>query len=374
MMAIDQTIVFMDHIRKHAPRYYPDLSTEQIRVQLLDKQKRRAAMLYRFKVSDKAQIRSVFVKVPLRSSSSNQTNGSGYEKPLLFPKTEPHDMHWLHYTALTAIYEYFTGLNTKQLGAIRVLDYLPQYHAIFTEESNDSGLRQLFLKENRLRSPFADSELTVVFQNVGAWLRAYHAMPKNEGVEVRHQHRDDYVEAITKLTDFLAKAREDEPYFKKNASIIITKGQEILPESLPLGLGHGDYALRNILVGPNARVTVLDTLAKWRTPIYEDIGYFLNELKMSSPQVISQGLVFRSDQLAEYESAFLKGYFSNGPVPYPAIRLYEALALLDKWSSTIALSHQETKFIKIVGPLKIIMMSQYFKRRLKGLLEDIIKS
>ena len=82
-------------------------------------------MLYRFKVSNETQIRSVFVKVPLRNLTKNQTKGSVFEKPLLFPKTEPIDMPRLQYSALSAIHEYITGLGNNQLGAIWVLDYLP---------------------------------------------------------------------------------------------------------------------------------------------------------------------------------------------------------------------------------------------------------
>jgi hypothetical protein len=120
----------MDHIRAHAPRYYPTLTSEKLGVQLLSKQERPSAMLYRFKVGNEAQIRSVFVKVPLRLTGNGKNNGSIYEKPQLFPKTEPRDMHWLHYTALKTIYDYYTRLDREQLGAIRVLDYLPEYHAI----------------------------------------------------------------------------------------------------------------------------------------------------------------------------------------------------------------------------------------------------
>jgi len=374
MMSRDHATIFMDHIREHAPRYYPGFESEQIRIQLIEKQERPTAMLYRFKVSDGAQIRSVFVKVPLRNLTRNQTNGSVYEKPLLFPKTEPIDMPRLQYTALRTIYEYFTSLDKKQLGAIRVLDYLPQYHAIFTEESNDPSLRQLFLKENRLSSLFANDELTTAFQNVGIWLRMYHAMPKNEDVKVRHQHRNDYIEAIPRLTDFLAKALGDELFFNKTTSIIINKAREVLPESQPLGLGHGDYAMRNILVGLNARVTVLDTFAKWRVPIYEDIGYFLNGFKMSPPQIVSQGLAFSSDQLSAYEHAFLKGYFEQKPIPYSAIRLFEILALLDKWSSVIAYNQQRRGKFKIFGGVMTALTSRYFKRSVKNLLKEINES
>jgi hypothetical protein len=79
MMSIDHTTIFMDHIREHAPRYYPGFESEQIRIQLLGKQERPTAMLYRFKVSNGAQVRSVFVKVPLRNLTKNQTKGGVFE-------------------------------------------------------------------------------------------------------------------------------------------------------------------------------------------------------------------------------------------------------------------------------------------------------
>ena len=132
--------------------------------------------------------------------------------------------------------------------------------------------------------------------------------------------------------------------------------------------------MRNILIGPSARVTVLDTLAKWRTPIYEDIGYFLTGLKTSYPQILTQGLVFNSRQLDIYEQEFLEGYFGKEPIPYSAVWLYEALALLDKWSSTITQSYQKNSFIPIISQPQIILINQYFKRRIKGLLVKIRES
>jgi len=374
MTSSGQASVFMEHIHSHATRYFPALASEKFGVQLLSKQERASAVLYRFKVGNEAKIHSVFVKVPLRLSENGQNNGSAYEKPQLFPKTEPRDMHWLHYTALKTIYDYYTSLDKAQLGAIRVLDYLPQYHAVFTEESSDPKLRDLFFRENRLRYPLGHAGLSATFQNVGLWLRLYHTMPKDQDVKVRHQHRNDYVEAITTITDFLAKTLKSESFFKETASKLIDTARKTLPESLPLGLGHGDYAMRNILVGPNSRVTVLDTFAKWRTPVYEDIGYFLTDLMMSSPQVLSHGLAFRLNQLATYEEAFLKGYFGQESIPYPAIRLYEALAVLDKWSSKVARTYQQRNSIKIMGRLNIKLMGQYFERRVQSLLAELTES
>ena len=53
----------------------------------------------------------------------------------------------------------------------------------------------------------------------------------------------------------------------------------MLPADLPLGTSHGDYAPRNILVGAHGEVTVLDTLGRWRAPIYSDLGNFLFAIK-----------------------------------------------------------------------------------------------
>lgn len=371
-MNTDQAAVLTDHIQEQAARYFPDLEPEQTRVQLMDTEKRPSAILYRFKVMAGAQSHFIIVKVPARGVLKDRLNEPEFAKPLRFPKADSQEMHFLNYTALVAIHKYMSSLNRKELGAIRVLDYLPDSHAVIMEESSDPNLRDLVLKESRLRAPLARSVLLPVFQNVGTWLRFYHTMPKREQVQVRHDHREDFVEGITKLTGFLAERLGDKPFFDETASSLARKVCEILPESLPLGLGHGDYALRNILVSPTGRVTVFDTFAKWRTPIYEDIGYFLTALKMTSEQVASYGLAFGSDQIKEYEDAFLKGYFDQKRIPYPAIRLFEMLALLDKWSSVVISSYRRSIKLEVVGGAKAALVSLYFKRATTRLLRKII--
>lgn len=369
----DQVSIFIDHIREHALRYFPELMKEQIDVQLKSSQERSSATLYRFLVKDASQACSVIVKVPARNVLKGRVTDLGFEKPLLFPKAEEAEMHLLQYSALVAIDDYFTSLNRKELGTIQVLDYLPDSQAVVMEESRDPKLQVLLLKESRLRSPFGQHRLTSAFQNVGKWLRMYHRMPKQEQVQVRHEHREDYIEGVSKLTDFLASRLGDRSFFNQIALMLAGKARETLPETLPLGLGHGDYAPRNILVGANSRVTVLDTFAKWRTPVYEDIGYFLTGMKMTYPQVVSQGLVFSESQIKAYEQAFLKGYFEHKPIPFPAIRLYEMLTLLDKWSSVLISSYRRSARIKIAGDFKAAVASLHFRRRTKQLLSEIAK-
>jgi aminoglycoside phosphotransferase (APT) family kinase protein len=205
---------------------------------------------------------------------------------------------------------------------------------------------------------------------VGAWLHIFHKMPKKDHMQVRHQRREDYIESISVLTDFLASVLGERHFFEKIAAHLAEKAHETLPEMLPIGLGHGDYAMRNILVGTSGRVTVLDTFAKWQTPIYEDIGYFLTGLKMTYPQVVSQGLLFSQSQLMDYEQAFLKGYFGEARIPYAEVRLYEMLALLDKWSSILIWSYKRSSR-KMIGSAKATLVSLHFKRNTSALLREI---
>jgi hypothetical protein len=369
-MNTDQTTFFSDHIRKHASEYYCGLGPGQPYVHLVNKQQRKTALLYQFKVDNLVQAHSVFVKVFRSVSENSRLRQSAYEKPLLYPKTDPHDRHRLYYTALKATYDYLTCLNQSCLGAIRVLDYLPEHCAVITDGSCDVKLRQLFWRKNYLYSPIPNDELSLVFQNAGIWLNLYHKMPKDD-VIVRSACREDYIEAIIKLKDFLIVTLGDESFFNQCAEIILNKAHKTLPVSLPLGLAHGDFAQRNILIGPNAHVTVLDTFARWRTPVYQDIGYFLNDLKMAYPQAISRGFTFISNQLITYERAFLRGYFGQEPVPYSAVRLYEALALLDKWSATVARAYQQSNSTRIFRRSINGLKNRYFKRGLKSLLVEL---
>lgn len=374
-MSQDQTTVFMDHIREHATQYFTDFESAQVDVHLKEKQERPTSIHYQFTVGNTVQNHAILVKVPLfHRLPASETETNSIYKPRLYPRTEQNDTHKLEYKALSTIYEYFSGLDEKQLGTVRVLDYLPEYHAILVEVSRDPNLRQLFLETSRFHIAREPRELDLPFQNTGRWLRLYHEISKDADVIIRDECREDYIEAVGKLTDYLAMALSDRPFFQNIASMLETSALKILPEMLPLGLGHGDFAMRNILVGTNARITVIDTFAKWRTPIYEDIGYFLHGLKLPALQVISQGLAFRSAQLRAYEQAFLKGYFTQKPIPYPAIRLYEILALLDKWASVITNYHRRRPKLKSFGGVKAALTSRYFKRNTKHLLREIAES
>jgi hypothetical protein len=112
-----------------------------------------------------------------------------------------------------------------------------------------------------------------------------------------------------------------------------------LPDSLPTAVGHGDYAPRNVFRLPDGRVTVFDPLARWAVPTYEDLCRFLVNVRLMGLQLHTHGAAYSADWVESLERDVLRGYRAEGgDAPEPALRCYELLILLDKWSALVDLS------------------------------------
>jgi hypothetical protein len=103
---------------------------------------------------------------------------------------------------------------------------------------------------------------------------------------------------------------------------------------MPLGLGHGDFAMRNVLVD-HGRIVVMDTRARWRAPVFEDLAQMIVALRANRPQLLSQGALFDGHGLRRLENALLTGYFGGSTVPRLEINLFIVLVLLDLWSAAV---------------------------------------
>jgi aminoglycoside phosphotransferase (APT) family kinase protein len=360
----------MSYLRENAPRYFSEFSNSEVKIKLLDEVRRPQSKIYRFQLEAKNQTRFLRVKVP---RYSHETGGPGHAKidrrPRRFPITDLETKFQLEFAALFNIRKHFEGLDDARFGTVNVLDSLTAFRGSVMEEVNDPSLRSLFVRENRLQKLFTAWSSIEAFRNAGSWLRAYHSLPLK--ATTRHQQRAEFIDANVRLAEYLSKLT-DTQYFRDVAALITRAALEVLPDSLPLGLNHGDYAMRNILVGVHNRVTVLDTLARWRTAVYEDIGYFLTNLKVTWPQVMSQGMVFKQSLIEKYEQIFLLGYFGDDSAPIRAIRLYEIQALLDRWSGRAARS--EGQFASGSGAAARLMSTfenRYYRKTLNNLLQSL---
>ena len=360
-----------DHLRKNAGRYFGDLARRHIQVDLAWAKHRWGSSIYRFNLKTTGHHHSVIVKVPVdRRTSKGGVASNMKDRPRLKPLTDLTVKFRFEHRALSAIHEYFVGLSDPRFGSVRTLELLPDNRAIVMEYAGEPTLRKRLLKVNRFAARHISTELKTACRNAGAWLRAFHQLPSVEHTRARPTSRRDFVDAIREFTAFLSHSRGNAPFFQRIASITEAAASELLPESLPLGMGHGDYAPRNIFVSPAGQVTAFDTLARWRVPIYEDIGWFLLALKASAPQVYSQGLLFCGDVIAECEEAFLRGYFPAHSDHEPAVRLFELQALLNRWSSLVHAHRSSSGLWRIARGCRLSVIEPFFHRYAKRLLRQ----
>jgi aminoglycoside phosphotransferase (APT) family kinase protein len=163
----------------------------------------------------------------------------------------------------------------------------------------------------------------------GRWLRVLHDTPV-DGRPARQQTRQEIVDAFTALGAYLAPrmtAHDVDAYVGAGVA-----AASILPDRLPMVVSHGDFAPRNILVDGSGRVAVIDLLARWQAPPYEDLAGFLVALHTSRANAVTRGVVF-GRALERLEPAFLAGYFGSEAVPRSAIDVYELLLVLDRWAA-----------------------------------------
>lgn len=363
------TLAVEQHLREHAGHYFTEFDRRPVEVRLVDEQIRPASRFYRYHVSAGDLQHSVLIKMPPpvsnRQPAAEQANDAA-DRPRMTSTTDATIKHLLEYRALVAIQCYFERLADCRFGAVKPLTYLPDLSALLMEEVKTPNLNTLFGRTNRLQGPLSSLDLRAAFCNSGAWLRYYHTLPKDHDVQVRHATRDAFNDSITKYVSYLGRVLHQEAFFKEFGARTIAQARRVLPPALPLGLGHGDYAMRNILVSADNQVTVIDTLSRWRVPIYEDIGYFLLRLKANRMQVFSLGYAMDPALTAEYERQFLEGYFGNERVPIEAVRLFEIQALLDNWAAQVASFQRKsrTKRVNVVNKVQIGLVNRFFTRLL----------
>lgn len=249
-----------------------------------------------------------------------------YQDRLLKPVSGPLAKSRLEFEALSAIAGHFKKLADPRFGWIEVYAHLENPPATVVERVSEPTLDKL-LRRPELAT--AGYDTLTVFRNLGAWLAEYHGilMPR---LELREADASQVIEGMLKLVDIISKSDTWPRLPSDIAEFIRQQAPRVLPAELVMGLGHGDFAPRNVFVGTGSRVTVIDSLGRYRAPIYEDIAYLLVELLSGATRLKHRGLPLSSSELASMRAALLDGY---GIADDTVLRIFELRALLDKWRS-----------------------------------------
>jgi hypothetical protein len=162
----------------------------------------------------------------------------------------------------------------------------------------------------------------------GRWLRTFQEHAAGSDRPVRQGTRAEVVGLLHDYGTFLAS-----PAWRRIAAAGAQRVTAVLPDELPVTVGHGDFAPRNMLIG-DGRLTVIDPMPRWQVPVYDDLCRFLVGIRLIGEQVHTHGLAFDSGTLDALEEAAVTAYLGAGVDPAP-LRAYQLLILMDKWSAML---------------------------------------
>jgi aminoglycoside phosphotransferase (APT) family kinase protein len=248
-----------------------------------------------------------------------------------------------------------------RFAAIPVLDVLPDPPAIVMGQLRGQSLRRILMRAAIVRGPRSLRRSQDALASAGAWLRAFHALPVLPTDGRRLGSRSALLEVARPLIAFGIRTLERDALGPAEAWLEAMVSRE--EGSLTSGLLHGDFASRNILVDAQGRVAVFDSRARWVAPVAEDIAQMLVSMRLAREQVTSTGRLYPVRLIESWESSLLGGYFGADHVPWPTIRVFELLVLLDKWAAIVGRSRREHR-ARVAAEL----VAPSYRRRIEELM------
>jgi aminoglycoside phosphotransferase (APT) family kinase protein len=323
-------------VEEHATTWFPELAAP-VRVRVLDSRRRLRGSLVSFRCTDTAgATRDVVVKTSAGSASTE-----GGSRPRLSSVASAAERASLEPAALRAAGAHFAASGDARLGVVRVLAHTDDPAALLLERVEAPSLQIALTKAWPAhlvgRHPLRDALCAA-----GRWLRTFHDMPSLPHTRERHTTVPEVVDAIRRAAGYVGAVADATDLLRRASDYGTALAAASLPPALPLVVAHGDFTPRNLLQGPGVRLTGFDFMARWCTAPYEDIAYFLTDLRAGRAQRLSGGRALPRAALVGYEEAFLSGYYGSDPVPRSALAVYEVLMLLDLWAAVLARSRTAT--------------------------------
>jgi aminoglycoside phosphotransferase (APT) family kinase protein len=319
-----QTARILAEIEAKLPGWLPDAEVHGP-IALARERQRRSSRIIRLTVGDPPRYR-LFVKVTPQAGPA----ASRGTRPRLVPVAEPRIRATLELRALQAVEERLGPTGTDRFDVLHPLGVVDDGMALAMLTHEGVSLARTLSRVSRgWRSPVSPE---ILVDAAGAWLRQFHDAPVAAPLPARQERAADLARALGDLGEFLlAERRSRELADLVDRAIAETAN---LPDPLPLRPIHGDFAPRNLIVGRDGRLTVIDLLGHWRAPLYEDLATFLVALHSGRQIALTGGRLLRRP-VAVLERHFLAGYAGDTELPRRPIALYEFLLVLDKWSSRL---------------------------------------
>jgi hypothetical protein len=323
--------LILRRVAERAHEWFPGVGgSPDVRLRRLVQRPR--AVLYRVDVGTGTSGPAVLAKVRRDWPGAVQAAGA---RPRLASSLLPAaEQTALEFDGLTAIHAMAGGWNGA-FGAVRPLEHLSGENVVLMDFIRAPTLRDVLVRSSRF-SPWSSRSRPAddVWLRAGAWVREYQQRMPPEDRPARQGTRAEVVERFGAFGEFLTTrlgARAAGPAARSGAELAAA----VLPERLPLVVGHGDYAPRNVFLLGDRRLAVFDPLPRWRVPPFEDLCRFLVAFRLQGAQLHTRGAAYAAADLDLREQAVIAGYGGRDAVSLAQLRCYQLLITLDKWCALV---------------------------------------
>ena len=324
-----------ERVAERAEEWFPGVGPRpDVRLRALVQRPR--AALYVVYVGPASEVPLAMAKVR-RVSAVEESGRFPGTRPRLVPFPLPAvEQAALEYSGLCAIQGMIDPAD-PQFRALRPLDHLVDVNTLLMEYVAAPTLKQLLVREHRFSprraaAPRRSSDET--WHRVGAWLRLFQQRMPTTGLPSRQATRQDIAERFAAYESFFAP-RRGASLFAAAAARGADLASRALPERLPMAVGHGDFAPRNVFLHADGRITVLDPLPRWVVPRLEDVCRFLVAGRLQGLQVHTGGAAYRPAELDHRERLVLGGFSGGEDVDPVQLGCIQLLITLDTWSALV---------------------------------------
>lgn len=315
--------------------------------------------LYGVALTDGSQERRVVVKIRHADPQLRRVDRYADRRPILTPEriVSVAEAARHEYEGLRLIERTFRTADPARFGVLRPLALLPEHAAVVMDFVAEPTLRRQLVG----RRPPPEAPLRRVWHNAGGWLRAFH----RAGADLPRPRRTPDARALARgcaeRAEFLAGTGPD----SSAARALGTAAAETAAElgALPLAAGHGDFTPVNVFLGAGGRVTVFDPMPLWQVPVYEDLARMTVGVRGLRSAALGGGLSpSTAAALDRWEEVFLRGYFGADPVPYAAVRAFQALLLLDRWGELRSKQVRGSRMRRLRRDVRVSLTERYYRR------------
>ncbi|MEX2418753.1 MAG: phosphotransferase [Acidimicrobiia bacterium] len=212
------------------------------------------------------------------------------------------------YRALESIAAAVAAAGDPGLTAVVPVAYVREVNAVVTER-----LRAVPLHERLRRTRAADA--AALFRRVGRWLRVFHATSDPQLIPFEAEEFEQLADAGRRgaLGDAIAAVA---------AAARVRSGRPV-----SVGVLHGDFSLRNVLVTIDDRVAVIDP-NRYRGRIAGDASHLLTEVRLGRRQLITSGAFRARSRVEQWAAAIIDGY---PEIDGGALAFERAVAAVKRW-------------------------------------------